>query len=289
MEPQEPTPQALKGLSALPAKYSALLCDIWGVLHNGKDAFPDIANTLRRFRAERGPILLLSNAPRPGTTVQKRLNELGIGPDCYDDILTSGDAARLLIRERGLEGQICYHVGPEKDLDLIAGLDAPFGGLDEADYILLSGLYDDSTETPDDYIDLIATWHERNISLICANPDRVVQIGDQFIYCAGAVAEIFEQKGGHVIWLGKPNAIVYELALKKLNALGVDANQLLAVGDGPKTDVKGANLANIDVLFMSGGIASADSNFNHQSMTAIRDLLAKDQTHAHFAMKHLVW
>jgi len=282
-------PQALSGLSNLPAHYKALLCDIWGVLHNGREAFPNIAETMRRFRTERGPIVLLSNAPRPGSTVEKRLQELGIDRDCYDDILTSGDAARLLLVERATEGKICHHVGPDKDLDLIEGLDAQFSDLEGSDFILLSGLYDDSTETPDDYAELISAWRHKNISMICANPDRTVQVGDQLIYCAGAVAEVFEQKGGDVLWLGKPNAIVYELALKKLAALGINKDQLLAVGDGPKTDVKGANLADINVLFISGGLASTEENFDHQSMRGIRHFLAQEQGHAHFAMKHLVW
>ena len=280
-------PLLIKGLHEIANDYNAILCDVWGVLHNGHDPFAGADRALAQFREAGGKVLLLSNAPRPGTAVVARLDEIGVSREAYDDILTSGDVARALLADRGQQSQTCHHIGPAKDADLLAGIDIQFTGIDEADFILLSGMNDDTVDTPEDYLSAMDTWHARDLQLVCANPDRQVQFGDRVIYCAGAVAEIYEQNGGDVVWLGKPYQPVYERARAQLNDM-LDAHpRILAIGDGPKTDIPGAQRAGIDALFISGGLASAFQNLH--TAEQIGAVLDAENTHALAAMRHLVW
>lgn len=277
------------GLRELAGDYDALICDIWGVIHNGVTLYPGIEDALSQFLAEQGKaILLLSNAPRPSSTVQSRLREIGLPDSCYSGILTSGDATRSLVAEKHSAGLKGFHVGPAKDADLVRGFETALTDFASADYILLSGLYDDSTETPADYSDAIQSWRARDLELICANPDRLVPVGDDFIYCAGAVAEAYEHAGGTVTWLGKPYQHVYKVAREKLSAMGA-GGRILAIGDGPKTDIIGANGAGIDVVFVSGGLGQAQDRFDLSSSNGVCDFLATENAYALASMKHLVW
>ncbi len=211
-----PVPQPVAGLAALRESYNALLCDVWGVLHNGRQAFDGAYDCLKNWRDGGGKVLLLSNAPRPGRTVAAQLDRMGVAGDAFDAVLTSGDVAQQMTLQRIKDGQRCFHVGPDKDMDLIEDAKIPISGLEEADFILFTGMYDDDVETPDDYRDMMATWQARNLPVLCANPDRKVQMADKVIYCAGAVAELYEQAGGEVVWLGKPYLPVYTQAREKL-------------------------------------------------------------------------
>ncbi|MGB0342236.1 MAG: TIGR01459 family HAD-type hydrolase [Parvibaculales bacterium] len=282
-----PVPKIIAGLAELSGRYNALLCDVWGVLHNGRQAFDGAYECLKNWRAGGGKVLLLSNAPRPGRTVAAQLDRMGVAGDAFDAVLTSGDVAQQMTLQRIKDGQRCFHVGPDKDMDLIEDAKIPLSKLEEADFILFTGMYDDDVETPDDYRAMMATWQARNLPVLCANPDRKVQMADKVIYCAGAVAEIYEKTGGEVVWLGKPYLPVYQQAREKLAAM-LDAPKILAVGDGPKTDIPGAANAGIDALFISGGLAGA-SGHAIDTPQDIAALLAEENTHAHYAMRHLVW
>ncbi|MCH1541929.1 MAG: TIGR01459 family HAD-type hydrolase [Alphaproteobacteria bacterium] len=282
-------PQMLSGFSEIAANYDALIVDIWGVLHNGRAPFAGVDTALKNYRETGGKVLLLSNAPRPGPSALKRLHAIGNSPDSYDDILTSGDAVRALMNEMGAQGQKICHIGPDKDADLMADLAVEFVDEDAADAILFSGMYDDDEETPDDYADMLARFRARALPLLCPNPDRTVMVGDKIIYCAGAVAELYEDMGGTVTWVGKPYPTVYARARAQLSDMtGVDAPRLLAIGDGPKTDILGAEAAGIDALFIAGGLAAA-SGADVNSPDAIAALLADENTKARYAMRHLVW
>ncbi|MDB2668690.1 TIGR01459 family HAD-type hydrolase [Alphaproteobacteria bacterium] len=286
-----PNIQIISGLSDISANYNAIICDVWGVLHNGQAPFRGADEALFAFRQAGGKVLLLSNAPRPAHAVASRLAEIGVRTDAYDDILTSGDAARTLLEQRGALGQKCFHLGPEKDADLVAGVDIEFCDLQDADFILMSGLYDDSVETPDDYAEAMANWMAHGKQLICANPDRLVQVGDQIIYCGGAVAELYENMGGDVVWLGKPYPAVYERAqtmLAKMLNTDIDSVHALAIGDGPKTDIPGAEQAGLDALFITGGLAGAMGR-NLDTVEDIAQVLNEENTHAAFAQRHLAW
>lgn len=285
-------PHIISGLCEIADDYDALICDIWGVLHNGQAPFRGVDAALKNFRDGGGKVLLLSNAPRPGATALARLDTIGNQRSSYDDILTSGDATRALLSEMAADGKTACHIGPDKDADLIAGLPIKFhapSDMAAADVVLFSGMYDDTAETPEDYVALLTEMHTRGLAMICPNPDRTVQFGDQVIYCAGAVAELYETMGGEVIWIGKPYPRVYARAKEMAQQLtGLDAPRLLAVGDGPKTDIPGAKAAGIDALFIAGGLAEA-SGANIDTAENIAALLAEENTQARYAMRHLSW
>ena len=282
-------PQMLGGLAELADQYDALIVDIWGVLHNGKKPFDGVDAALKHFRDTGGKVLLLSNAPRPGPSAVKRLEAIGNSRDGFDDILTSGDAVRALMQDMGQEGKKICHIGPDKDADLITGLNVEFVDEDAADAVLFSGPYDDTSETPADYADMLARIKARNLPLLCPNPDRIVQYGEQVIYCAGAIAEAYENIGGEVVWVGKPYPMVYARARAMLRDMtGLETPRLLAIGDGPKTDILGAQAAGIDALFIGGGLAGA-SGADIETPEAIAAILAEENTQARYAMRHLVW
>ncbi len=280
----------LSGLSDIAADYDALIVDIWGVLHNGQSPYAGVDDALQRFRESGGKVLLLSNAPRPSAMALERLDAIGNQRNSFDDILTSGDATRALLDDLAKQGKRCRHIGPDKDAELVAQLDIELTNIDnDADVVLFSGMYDDSTETPADYADMLAQFRAHNLPLICPNPDRTVMTGDNIIYCAGAVAEEYENIGGEVIWIGKPYPTVYTRAKAMLSDLsGMEAPRILAIGDGPKTDIIGAQAANIDALFITGGLARA-SGVKIDTPEDIAALLAAENTAAHFAMLHLTW
>ena len=282
-------PHMLGGLAEIADQYDALIVDIWGVLHNGKKPFDGVDAALKNFRDTGRKVLLLSNAPRPGPSAVKRLEVIGNRRDGFDDILTSGDAVRALMQDMGQQGKKVCHIGPDKDADLITDLEVEFVDENAADAILFSGPYDDTTETPADYADMLARIKARNLPLLCPNPDRIVQYGDQVIYCAGAIAEAYENIGGEVVWVGKPYPMVYARARAMLRDMtGLETPRLLAIGDGPKTDILGAQAANIDALFIAGGLAGA-SGADIETPEAIAAILAEENTQARYAMRHLVW
>ena len=209
--------------------------------------------------------------------------------EAYDGILSSGDAAREILSQRGAEGQVCYFVGATKDVDVLNGIDIEFAPAEDADFILLTGMSNDMEETLDDYADEIALWHKHNLPLICANPDRIVQIGEQVIYCAGALAEIYENNGGDVIWLGKPHLPIYDTGFSRLQKMtNMEKPRILAIGDGFKTDIPGANAANLDVLFITGGLSETLTQ-ESQTPEDVAAILRDYDSYAHYFMKHLIW
>jgi HAD superfamily hydrolase (TIGR01459 family) len=247
-----PNPPLVESLSALDADYRALLCDVWGVVHNGVSAFPEAIAALRAFRARRGKVLLISNAPRPHSSVVPQLDRLGVTRDAYDDILTSGDVARSELARR--DAAKVLHVGPDRDLPLYEGLSVQLVGEDECDIISCTGLVDDTSETPDDYEPSLERWRARGLPMLCANPDLVVERGNQLVWCAGAIAERYRAAGGTTTVVGKPYPEIYAMALAMLG----EVSSVLALGDGLETDVRGAFNAGIDVTFVSGGIHAGD-------------------------------
>lgn len=288
MKHRSTLPRQLANFAEIAPQYSALLCDVWGVLHNGVAPFDGVNEALQNYRAQGGKVLLLSNAPRPAAAVAQRIADIGIKTDTYDAILTSGDAARDMLATRGAAGQKGFFLGPDKDADLTAGLDAHLVDIEAAEFVLLTGPYDDTHETPADYLPRMRDWQARGLPLLCANPDRTVQMGDRVIYCGGALAEAYEELGGEVVWLGKPFAPIYARAETMLASMGVQG-QVLAVGDGMKTDMPGANAAGIDALFITGGLAAASPEGAPETPVAAAALLATENAHAQYFMRHLVW
>lgn len=247
----------ISGLSEIADRYDGLLCDAWGVIHDGVNLFDGVGEALIEFRRQHGPVVILTNAPRPNAVIPAQLDRLGLPRDAYDAVVTSGDATRAEIIRR--LPQRAYRLGPEKDDPLFDGVDVKFAPLSEAAFIICTGLHDDARETPEDYADLLGEAAARDLPMICANPDIVVRWGGRLIYCAGALAEVYERLGGKVVYAGKPHAPIYKLALDALalkRGGPVDPARILAVGDGLHTDIRGANLNALDSLYIygSGGI-----------------------------------
>ena len=276
--------QILSGLREIATDYDGLICDVWGVLHDGLNVHAAAAAALQQFRATRGKVIMLSNAPRPPSDVESQFRKLGVPADCYDAIVTSGGAAQADLMRRVDEGQSrVYHLGPERDRNLFTGLKVERTDLTRAEVVLCSGLFDDDTETPDDYKSMLAEMRAHSLTMLCANPDWVVQRGGALVYCAGALANAYEKLGGKVIYYGKPMAPVYALVREHLN----DARRPLAVGDGMHTDIKGANGMGIDALFVADGIHGEE--IGAVTPEAVGALLAKAGVHARAAMRALVW
>ena len=212
----KPLPSFIERFSDLAPDYDVLLCDVWGVVHNGVAAFPEACDALARFRAGGGTVVLVTNAPRPGEGVQRILDRFGVQREAYDGITSSGDVTRSIIASR--RGERVFHLGPERDVPMFTGLDAQRSPLETADYVVCSGLFDDTTETPESYRGMLTTMRERALFMVCANPDIVVERGATLVYCAGAIAELYLTLGGEVLFCGKPHAPIYEAALAKAAA-----------------------------------------------------------------------
>ena len=236
------------------AGYDILLCDIWGVVHNGREAFADACAVLAKWRSSRGPVVLISNSPRPSPGVVEQMDELGVPREAWSRVVTSGDVTRVLLSERG-PGPV-YVLGPKRDDPLYAGLDLGFAALNEAAFISCTGLVEDETQTPEDYRPMLAAAAKRDLEMICANPDIVVQRGDRLIYCGGALAQLYAALGGRTVMAGKPHAPIYERCLDVAAEVGrpIERSRVLAIGDGVATDIAGANAQGLDVLFIGGGI-----------------------------------
>ena len=212
------------------------------------------------FRNAGGIVVLLTNAPRPNAAVRRHLLGMGAPEDVFDGIVSSGDATRAEIASLK-HGRRIHTIGPARDTSLWEGLPVELTDVKEADAILCTGLNDDETETPDDYNELLGEAAARDLPLVRANPDIIVDRGEHRLFCAGALAQRYTELGGHSIYSGKPHAAIYELALAQLAELKgapLDPKRVLAVGDGVATDVLGAEQAGLDCIFVTGGLAMAE-------------------------------
>ena len=253
-------PRLISGLSEIAAGHDALICDVWGVVHDGKTHHPAAADALYRFKEQHGPVVLLTNAPRVPAEVAIQCTSYGLPPDCYDAIVSSGGAAREELERRSASRTLAlYYIGPDRDLPMIEGLDLRRTEIAEAEVTLAIGLRDDMTETVEQYAGELAALRAKDLTMLCANPDLVVHRGDRLLYCAGSLAKAYEELGGRVIYYGKPHLPVYESALGALAAiLGHAPRRPLAVGDGLLTDIKGANAAGLEALFIADGVHGED-------------------------------
>src|SRR3569833_3026250 len=189
-----------------------ILSDIWGVVHNGLESFPEACAALHTYRQRGGTVVLITNAPRPDDSVQRQLRKLGVDDETYDAIVSTGDLTRNFVARR--PGKNMFWLGPERDSSIYRGLDATTAPLEQADYIVCTGLFDDETESAEDYRAMMLQARAHRLTLICANPDIVVERGDRLIYCAGAVAELYRELGGEVIFYGKQHRPIYERAMQ---------------------------------------------------------------------------
>jgi HAD superfamily hydrolase (TIGR01459 family) len=253
-------PRLISGLSEIAAGHDALICDVWGVVHDGQRHHPAAAEALIRFREKHGPVVLLTNAPRVPAEVAAQCASYGLPSDCYDAIVSSGGAAREELARRSAGGKLpLYYIGPDRDLAMIAGLDIRRSTIEEAQVALAIGLRDDMTETPAMYAGELEAMRARGLVMLCANPDLVVHRGERLVYCAGSLAQAYEALSGAVIYYGKPHRPIYDSALAAAALAAKAANRQspkcpLAVGDGLLTDIRGANAAGLEALFIADGV-----------------------------------
>lgn len=274
----------IAGLREIAGNYDALVCDVWGVVHDGLTAHPAAVDALRRFRERHGPVVLLSNAPRPAPEIIASFVRIGVPPDSYDAVVTSGGAARHDLETRAAKGTVAmFHLGPERDRPLFEGLDITLVKPEEAEVALCTGLYDDEIETPEHYRAVLGVLRDRGLPMICANPDLVVPRGGRILHCAGALAQAYEDTGGEVAYYGKPHLPIYDVAME---AIG-HPKRPLVIGDGIETDIRGANRAGFDALFVTDGVHAAElAEATPQSLGAF--LAARNVT-ARAAIRMLAW
>jgi HAD superfamily hydrolase (TIGR01459 family) len=277
-------PDFIEHFAPLTERYDVLLCDVWGVIHNGVQAFAPACEALQRFRQRGGTAILITNAPRPGASVARILDRLAVPRDAYDAIASSGDTTRGIVESR--RGQRVFHLGPERDKPIFSDLDVALAPFESADYVVCSGLFDDTVETPESYRDMLAAMRARSLFMVCANPDVVVERGDALVYCAGALADAYAALGGEVLYCGKPYAPIYQTALAAAatarGGVTPPLGRVLAIGDSVRTDLKGAAAFGLDAVFVTSALHAEDYGDRHAP-----DLKALDATFAAAGVKPL--
>ncbi|WBU59161.1 TIGR01459 family HAD-type hydrolase [Paracoccus albus] len=283
----------IQSLSEISTDYDVLFCDLWGCVHNGIRAYPSAVQALQAFRRGGGQVCLMTNAPRPAAQVEASFDRLGIPADAWDEIVTSGDAAQDALFA-GAVGRRVWHIGPEKD-DAFFDPPAQWAdaqpiervSLEDAEGIVCTGPFDEENETPEDYRGQFMLAREKGLKLLCANPDIVVDLGDRRIYCAGALAEFYQQLGGESLYFGKPHPPIYDLARRLLNLR--EAARVLVIGDGIRTDIAGAVGERLDSIFITGGLAAEElgEDVENPDQALLTDWLSNAQLTPTFAMGRL--
>ena len=285
------TAGSLSGLSQIAPHYSALFCDVWGVVHNGLVAYGSAVEALQRYRAGGGVVALITNAPRPSAAIAEMLDALGIPRDAWDVLVSSGDATRALIGR--YRGKVIHHVGPATADDaLYAGLGVVRGSPEEAEAVIVTDL-DSDDDTPDMYVERMALWRRLELPLICANPDKFVEVGDTLVYCGGSLADAYAAIGGEVTMAGKPFTPIYQETQRRAEeAAGrkLAAAEILAIGDSVRTDAAGAAAHGFDLLFITGSIHAAELDaFGDTDAAQVRRLVAPSGANLVGFMPRLAW
>ncbi|HQZ12616.1 MAG TPA: TIGR01459 family HAD-type hydrolase [Devosia sp.] len=281
----------MNGLSGIAGNYDAILSDVWGVIHNGVAAHPSACEALVNYRAGGGRVVLITNAPSPSQSVVEMFDALGVPREAFDDIVSSGDVTRTMLAD--YRGKTVHYVGASAEKDgLLAGLDLKLGPAETADAVVISDL-DHDDDTPDMYNGRMDVWLKRQLPLIAANPDRVVEHGDRIIYCGGAVADLYEARGGRIHMAGKPYRPIYTEALRLAEAAAghaLDKKRVLAIGDSVRTDAIGAANFGIDLMFITGSIHAEELDaFGEPDPEAIRALVAPSGARLAGFMPRLAW
>ncbi len=235
-----------EGLSSIAQNYSLFYIDLWGVIHNGISLHKKAINVLDQLEKINKEYILLTNAPRPSDTVKIFLEKMGLEENIRNHVYTSGEAAIDYLKNN-FSLQSFYHIGPPRDFDLFKAFKKnKSSNIEESDYFLCTGLFDNQNKDLKYYKDLFEKKIKKK--MICTNPDLIVDRGNKRELCAGSVAMVFEKMGGEVIYFGKPYAEVYNQSIDNKN------KKVLCIGDNLNTDIKGANLLNYDSLLITNGI-----------------------------------
>jgi HAD superfamily hydrolase (TIGR01459 family) len=287
-----PSVPLIERFAPLAADYDVLFCDVWGVVHNGVAAFADACEALSRFRSGGGTVILLTNAPRPAAAVARILDRFGVPRTAYDAIVSSGDVTRGVVEQKLNESM--FHIGPPRDLPIFDGLNVIFAPIESADYVVCSGLFDDTTETPESYREMLGLMRARQLFMVCANPDVVVERGDTLIYCAGAIADAYGALGGEVLYCGKPYMPINETALEKAASLRGGTrpplNRVLAIGDSVRTDLSGAAAFGLECIFVTSRLhAEAYGSREAPDVAALNAMFAAAGVTPKAIMRGLTW
>jgi HAD superfamily hydrolase (TIGR01459 family) len=285
-------PLLVEGLHPLADRYDLILCDVWGVLHNGVKAYEGASDALTRFRARGGRVVLVSNAPRPGSSVGTQLDGFNVPRTAYDAIVTSGDLTRLAIQER--IDRVVHHIGPPRDMPIYEGLDVRFGSIEEADYVVCSGFDNDEEETVEDYRPQLEAMLRRSLLMVCANPDLIVERGHMILPCAGTIALAYEEMGGAVFYAGKPHGPVYDRALTVASDLAghpIPKERVLAIGDAIRTDIAGAAGFGINSLMIARGIHAEELGLHRGDLVSdhVQDWVDRQPVRPDALMDVLSW
>ncbi|MEJ1992365.1 MAG: TIGR01459 family HAD-type hydrolase [Maritimibacter sp.] len=285
----------IETLSEISDRYDALFCDLWGCVHDGIAPFPEAVAALQAYRAGGGRVILITNAPRQKASVEAQIDAMGLPRDCWDDIATSGDAARAAMY-RGAVGQKVWHMGEAKDdvffepmPEVTDAVEITKVMLDNAEGIVCSGPFDPMAP-PESLRPELLYAKTKGMKLLCANPDIIVDFGDERQFCAGAVAALYTEMGGESLYFGKPHPAIYDLARTRLSAFIPlpEPARILAVGDGIQTDIAGAMGEDFDSLFITGGLAAEDTGTERQPDPAkLESYLAGEGQSPSYAMGFL--
>jgi HAD superfamily hydrolase (TIGR01459 family) len=285
------SPTVTERFSTLAAGYDAVLSDVWGVIHNGVVATVAACEALTRFRDGGGTVMLITNAPRPGEVVLKFLDKVGVPRTAYDGIVSSGDVTRSVMATRPQKA--VFHIGPERDLPIFDGLGVRFVPLEQADYVVCTGLRNDEVETAETYRAELGELLRRRLFMLCGNPDLVVERGNKLVYCAGALADLYAQIGGEVLYAGKPHRPIYDLALERVAAVRgkpVSLERALAIGDSVRTDLTGAARYGIECLFVTAGIHAEELGDRHDpNLAALKRIFSDAGVAPKAVTRRLAW
>jgi HAD superfamily hydrolase (TIGR01459 family) len=284
-------PPLIPHFAEIAPDYDVLLCDVWGVVHNGVTAFPPACDALMRARAAGAVVVFITNSPRPSEQVARQLERMHVPRETYDAMVSSGDVTRGVIA--GRRGQSLCHIGPDRDNSIFTGLNVQFAPLESADYAVCSGLDDDDVETPENYRGRLETMLKRKLFMVCGNPDVVVERGDKLVYCAGAIADLYAEMGGEVLYAGKPYRPIYDMVLAKAEAAAGKKpalKRVLAIGDSIRTDLKGARTLGADFLFVTSGIHAEELGSRERPDTgALKNAFTAGGGMPKAVMRQLVW
>lgn len=285
-------PQKLKGISEISDKFDVYFIDLWGVIHNGVQCYPEALKVLEKLKAQNKKIVLISNAPRPSEVVKVFLETIRLESSCYDFLVTSGDITREYISLNSSKKNF-YHLGPTRDFDLFKDLNVALTSKEECDEIICTGLVSDEEEKLQDYKILLDFFLNKKIPLICANPDEVVARGEKIVFCAGALANQYKQDGGMVRYFGKPYSDIYSFALKKVRAhkdfKDKEEINTLVIGDNIKTDIRGANLFNLDSVLILNGIYKDFFRDGTVNFDQLKDSVNLKDVKINYFQEELAW
>jgi len=281
-------PVFISGLSKIYSKFDIFLVDLWGVIHNGIECYSDALNVLKNLKKTK-KIILISNAPRPSSSVQKFLSQINFNKSFYDFLITSGDLTRYYLKNFTKKENF-YHLGPDRDNSLFSNLMLKKTTLKNARFVICTGV-NNNNDNLNKYFSILKKIKKRNLKIICANPDLIVHRGDRAEYCAGSIAKLYEKMGGRVEYFGKPYKNIYEYIfriLKKNSKKKIYKSKVLVIGDNLNTDISGANNFNVKNLFIAGGIHKPE--WSKKNMSLANFVIGKNKYFKiNYFQNELIW